>query len=879
MKSHFRNRAGNGTTRQARSAATRSSNPAEAPDRNTPIKLSHEDIFKKACSFEDFASPSFAPGVTVRNGLANMEDLVAYSVSEPVQKQLWKEEIKRIATAVENFNDPIEFAGSDEFNLDSKEAHQSLAALADKLLVSLNIVISDNHSALMKHNPDAVIDRELAERSRHQLGRFVADPSAEDESDTESLGANIDALIINHKDYFELVDYVSAMVARVLCRAASGKFWHDTMLAKSAKIAAKLKVMSGNLKQHAETSLENSPPENRTRNVGLGNIGGRNANYGEDSRGQNILENLEGMLGMMDRKENQPSFAGPNTAQKALTRSYYLNESVVQHSIFRIYLYVLVSLRGSNGLRTALSTSYEICAMLYNTGYGNFPVFLFQDIDGEYLGTSSDEHINVSHASFQVVNVAVEGLVARHQSRGIPRRGIQSDNTRVGRSISGRSHPPAESQTRQPSSFIDPEVDNTYPPHPPSPNNPKSVGTAISWFYTENLMPIDTGPKRIDLQTMSDVITVMVPLALASPIVVRKVTKFFEVFAFLEGSLNLENQPVLYRPTEFKASFCLTTAEYLKVWDDQPKRGSVSQLSKSLVARDTLLSWHPGRQIHRRARTADMGIPMSTSFEEERKRELREEQEDIRHSLKEFERTSRRMKDWVFEENGVRVRCDWYVGAVSAAATVLVLGGMAAGITIGERLPGVDPFNITTFSWVLAAFIILIAKSVRVASWPWWDFLHRQVLCRSVSELSAVTGIEDQLILAYLLQEESKTPVQTRGPYNTVFSCKASGGDGFSIDQPMHIRTMLLSGLIMIQVQAIHHGKFLVCLDLRRGTDYNVILQTRESLVSEGEYIVSERLADEPSEGTTHRIILKKETPRSWSRAIGVFSQKNFVFC
>lgn len=92
--------------------------------------------------------------------------------------------------------------------------------------------------------------------------------------------------------------------------------------------------------------------------------------------------------------------------------------------------------------------------------------------------------------------------------------------------------------------------------------------------------------------------------------------------------------------------------------------------------------------------------------------------------------------------------------------------------------------------------------------------LKHLVLRRSVSELRAVTGLDDQLILALLLQEESSTPLQTRGPYNTVFSRKENGGNGFSIDQPLSIRTMLLSGLIMIQVQAIYHGKFLVCLDL-----------------------------------------------------------------
>lgn len=864
---------GNGNGRRASSAAPPSSNPTEAPDRNTRIQLSKEDLMKRACNFEEFSSPAFAPGVTVRDGLANMEDLVAYGVSEPVQKQLWEEEITRLTTAVGGVDVPINFAGSDDFKLDSKEAHESLAGLADKLLVAFNIVINDSQGALLKHMPDLTRKDEIIEKTRQRLERFVAHHIDEDEKDGEGRDARLGTLNINHADYFELVNYVTATIARMLCKAASSKLWHGTILAKSAKIAAKMKVVSTDLREHAETSLQNSPPAKRARNIGLGAAMDRNADQARGIQRQNMLEDLEGILGMMDSKESQPSFED-NTAHQALTRLYFLNEDMVQHSLFKIYQYVFMSLRGTNNLRTALSTSYEICAMLYKTGYRNFPVFLFQDIDGEYLGSSSDEKINVSHASFQVANLAVEGLANRRQLR---KNNMQSDNGTAGSSANGRSPDSAKNTTAQPASPSNPSTSNIDTSPPPSPNDPKSVDTTIDWFYTAQPGSSASGPKRMRLNTMSDVITVMVPLTLVSPIVVKRVTKFFEVFSFMSENIEGE-KTVLYRPTEFKASFCLGTAEYRKMWADQPGRGYVSQLSASLVARDTLLSLHPDRQNPRRVWTMDMELPTSEPSHEERERELREEQQQIQHSLKQFEQASKRMKEWIFEENGVRVRCDWYVGAVSAAATVLVLGGMAAGIMIGERLPGVDPFNITTFSWVLAAFIILIAKSVRVASWSWWDFLHRQVLCRSVSELSAVTGIEDQLILARLLQEESGTPFQTRGPYNTVFSSKASGGDGFSIDQPLNIRTMLLSGLIMIQVQSIYHGSFLVCLDLRRGTEANAVFPSWRSVEVGEDRIVSDRLIDEPSKGTMHRIILKKKNI-AWGRTIGVYGRKDAVFC
>lgn len=99
------------------------------------------------------------------------------------------------------------------------------------------------------------------------------------------------------------------------------------------------------------------------------------------------------------------------------------------------------------------------------------------------------------------------------------------------------------------------------------------------------------------------------------------------------------------------------------------------------------------------------------------------------------------------------LQCRLYVSAVMALCCVLVTGGIGLGVTVGDRITGVNPFNITTYCWILAAFVALVAKSVRVRvrEWPWNDFLHGQVRCASVSELSSVTRIREQMIIAYLL--------------------------------------------------------------------------------------------------------------------------------
>ncbi|KAL0929324.1 uncharacterized protein CTRU02_215730 [Colletotrichum truncatum] len=157
---------------------------------------------------------------------------------------------------------------------------------------------------------------------------------------------------------------------------------------------------------------------------------------------------------------------------------------------------------------------------------------------------------------------------------------------------------------------------------------------------------------------------------------------------------------------------------------------------------------------------------------------------------------------------------------------VLVVGGILAGTLLGERLEGVDPFNITMFAWVLAGFIILLAKSLYVGEWPWRDFLRGRVPCRSVSELQMVTGVDAQDIMEYLLAKESYTILDTKGPFNRLFSRRYD--DGFSIDVKMELRTLVASGIIVIKV-ATNMGPGLVCLDVRRGAYGRSVIQHYDS--------------------------------------------------
>lgn len=182
-----------------------------------------------------------------------------------------------------------------------------------------------------------------------------------------------------------------------------------------------------------------------------------------------------------------------------------------------------------------------------------------------------------------------------------------------------------------------------------------------------------------------------------------------------------------------------------------------------------------------------------------------------------YQNCGSRMDKWVSAEESITIKCHRYVISIISLAILIVCGGVAVPFAVGTRIRGVDPFQITTFAWLLAGFITIIAKSRYVSEWPWHDFLRGRVVCRSVKEVCDVTGIDSQMVLMYLLLEERSNTLRTKGPYNGMFIRVAEGSNGFSIDEPVQLSTMLASGFIILKVLN-EYGEHLVCLDVRKGS-------------------------------------------------------------
>lgn len=851
----------------------------DTPKRGTPINVSQDEILKVLCNHEGYSDPDLGPSVTVREGLFNMMDVTPYGLSAADQKELWQEESIRLASAVTDLNTPLSFVGTKDLAHDTKDGYETLANIANQAWVAMNITIHDSQAILTRHYPDLALEKMLKD-SRGVLEDFVGGDDDEDYDNADNVTTECTwSPSVNANDYNELVNYLTATLARVYCKAASGTAWLEHVLAHLVMISTKLKVVSFALSESVSTSLEmssdlkkNQPSVPYGRGVGRHNGGDGALGQADDSEVRGPLQALNHMLNSMDvLKTHDQSKVGPKTKWNAVRDRYWVRTSKYLMPIQLVVRHILISLRGQNPLATTSNTSYELSGILYDSMFGEFSTYVYQDVNGEYLGGSKPENINVAHAVFEVLGMTMKMLKDDRDSKRKTTMGHTGSRTVTWEDPSTQSG----TVIVQGTSSTD---ENLRDPT-------QLVGTIISWQYTavpasqpqsqdgERGAPVAGGvtvpEESLSLISMCEVISVMVPLLAGSPKVIEYITDFIQMSAYTAASDKIS----LFEPLRYKGSFCLNTDVYRDAWSKQPNL-VVSGLSRAIMVGDGLLSYKKGETIPILSyKTQPALLPIA-----EDSREKTDDKEVIRRRQQKVEKALRKMNGWVVEENGVRVRCALYVWTTIVIASTLVLGGIAAGIAIKNRMDPVDPFNVTMYCWVVAAFTVLIAKSLLVAEWPWRDFLRSQVLCRSASELHSVSGIDDQLILAKLLHDESDSRLQTRGPYNSVFKRKSDSADGFSIDQPISMRTMLLSGLIMIQVRA-HHGEFLVCLDLRKGTEYDVIPHENYALETEG-LIVSDSVPDkEPQPRTAkRRIPLKVTKELRWGQIVGVFGESECLF-
>ncbi|KAI1206714.1 uncharacterized protein F4807DRAFT_220998 [Annulohypoxylon truncatum] len=758
-------------------------NDGEPMDRDAvPIRCDLDTIMELISSGGQCVRSSSDRSKTVK--LPEFDDLRAYLPAGLSATELWKDEATRLKGIVESHDPSLVFNPKGFFSGDGEEGYQDLGRLAEIVFSAFSLCLMDNE-CINVESCKALANRDRLKKLLQQAQ--VSQTNGEWEENREGDQAKkktSDAI-------FSLIDYISAILARLISQSATGNFWCGNVLAVLTKRVTKLKVLL--LDMNANTLISCQAGEAALDRTGLSS---------KLSNGILDEEECEEVLRMIDTETKE----GLTTTANAEVARYCVDQNRNRSGIDTIFRYLLLSLRFQN--RSGLhGTSFEICGMVYATGFEDFKALLFQDRDLEYSASSDQDTINTAHSAFKILYQAL-----KHVKQDAPRK------------------PPGRLQTTVEWGHCEAE-DKT----------PRSNLSAEYSMCDLSQYKMRTAV----MDSMGDIVTVMVPLILTSPVAVSNLTKYRTMMALTSDAKDVV-QP--FKEKDYNAFFRMYTDKFevdSKAWD-------VMRLSDAVKAK-----------VFSRYNLASGGDTSKSSKKIARK----------------MTEMSREMDGWVIDEKGITVNCKFQVCYIVLVAFLIAAGGLSV-IAAGDRITAVDPSNLSTYLWVVAGFYLLVCKSRFVQDWPWSDFLHFRVRCRSVSELHAISGINEQFIIAKLLHDERGGGVlKTRGPYNKVFLQHGSD-EGFSIDCPLHMTTLLLSGLIMLKV-VTPRGHALVCLDARRGTELKVVehqgSEAQEHLVCDD----INRLQDQqrwkkPQDKMRLQLVKSKEL--KWKRVQGVYKDMDAIF-
>ncbi|KXJ92544.1 hypothetical protein Micbo1qcDRAFT_160284 [Microdochium bolleyi] len=196
---------------------------------------------------------------------------------------------------------------------------------------------------------------------------------------------------------------------------------------------------------------------------------------------------------------------------------------------------------------------------------------------------------------------------------------------------------------------------------------------------------------------------------------------------------------------------------------------------------------------------------------------------EVLQVVKAYELRKDEILSWTVTQDSVRVSTTRYSSVALAIAFGVIAGSLPLPFVVEDRLPGVDPFQLVMFSWLLVGAFLVGAKSRYVENWPWHDFLRMQVVCRSVSELAEAARVDKQAVLLHLLHHEHQHPLVFSGPYPGVFQ-RREASSGFNVDVPTRHATILAAGFIVTEVlgrvqNADKWERHTVLQDTREGND------------------------------------------------------------
>jgi hypothetical protein len=557
----------------------------------------------------------------------------------------------------------------------------------------------------------------------------------------------------NTTAYHKLLDYIIGTITWWTLRSADSEYWKKHLLAILARWAVKMKLVALDPIRCAELTL--SETHAMIQKIKY------------EAEFKDVIIKIGGETRDVDVLETEVDLSNLYFEEKLLLRRHL-------GIIFEAVLEALMRHERSGND----AESFEICSMIHRSGLEGVTNMLTGQKHGNIVASSNLQHINFCYGIFKLLELNTARLqeVDKASSRPSPEQAVL---------------------------------------------NCLNVSMVCSESSNRTL--------NFEVHTMDHAISLMVPLALMDPHPAREISLLMNLTNVLADARDPIRQ-FAPPPKDFSVEYILSTKTWLEKWhgkrNDKVMDPDIEQLSQSPLRRG-----EPGMFISSIFLCyADSVAPDLCSVPPEGSTT-----NPIAKLLNDYRSNIQTMSNWEISASSITVQCKTYAIAVQIATMVIIFGAVAVPFTVQERIKGVDPFQVTTFAWVLCGSLLIVAKSRYVNSWPWHDFLRGWVVCRTVSDLSDVSGVEPQVILLFLLHNEWNSLLVSDGPYNGMFGRKTAPRSvsesrneaqkgkapltyhqGFSIDVPTHLNTMLASGFVVLKAMNAS-GEHLICIDGRKG--------------------------------------------------------------
>lgn len=182
--------------------------------------------------------------------LPKFDDMVRYGIREGEELELRGLEVRRLAAVAKSEEPPALEGDAEWFGDADATGYNRLHRLALQIQYALEICIHDNELVLLQYHP------QFANQSDYEFAHRRICRTFDEDRGSIRYERSVRTNKHNNEALHALVDYVTALMIRLLLRSITGRLWIENRVSVLAKFAAKIKVVTADLPQAFERTLQ-----------------------------------------------------------------------------------------------------------------------------------------------------------------------------------------------------------------------------------------------------------------------------------------------------------------------------------------------------------------------------------------------------------------------------------------------------------------------------------------------------------------------------------------------------------------------------------------------------------------------------------------------